>query len=177
VWCADFGTISVKRGQRFQHKNSTASSSQLGGDTPASTTSSSSNPNSHSNFGNGNNANKFHDAAHHASNTWSSMDPFVAYDGFYLPGSSSSLDHHQHNSQQQHQQQVPVGGVNPSGADQSGGLHNFGLPGAAGNFSWPNLATMDIDQDWNWFTDDMTGQMPMGGGGIGGGVPMFNVAA
>ncbi|KAF1987789.1 hypothetical protein K402DRAFT_403455 [Aulographum hederae CBS 113979] len=125
-----FGTISVKPGRRWQQSSisgSSGPSSQM--PTPSSSTSANTVPS------------KFTAPPEQAANTWSSMDPFIAYDGFYM---NSSPD------QQQPQQQQTT---EPA-------MQHYGIPTANDAFPFPNIASMDIDQDWSWFNDAMAQQPP-----------------
>ncbi|KAF2098525.1 hypothetical protein NA57DRAFT_39008, partial [Rhizodiscina lignyota] len=172
-----FGTMSIKRGQKFHHiptpnSSNTPSSMSNCQHTPASTTASSFQQSNSSNFpspATQNTHNPFtqqqQQSISTASNNISSMDPFIAYDaGFYMP---------------------PGGMFDQFGQDEP--LSNYMSPpttntnsnSASGRFPW-GMASMDLDQDWSWFMNDVQNWQPSGSQGQGansanGGHPQFAV--
>ncbi|KAF2405555.1 hypothetical protein EJ06DRAFT_30234 [Trichodelitschia bisporula] len=99
-----FGMISIRRGQWFKQRTTASTSTQ-------STASSVTGPSTPS----------IPDISQHTASTYSSMDPFIAYDGFYMP--PPSFEGHS-----------PDGNLMPTSYMGS-------------SFNWQTMS-MDIDQDW-----------------------------
>jgi hypothetical protein len=119
-----FGTISVQAGKSFKH---TASKR-----TPSQTASISS--------GTAPTTPSLESLTHTNSSTTSGRDPFIAYDGFYMPPTPFDP------------QQMSC----PGGNSTSDPL-TANWPVANG-FLWENVGNMDIDQDWSWFMNDLSMQ-------------------
>ena len=183
----DFGTLSITRGQKFHHiptpGPSTTSSSGNCQNTPASTTASSF-PRSNSSAPSPATQTNHNPSFSHqqqnissASNNMSSMDPFIAYDaGFYMPpggmfeplgqdeplanymspptsnsNTSTSPSNNTANTSAASGLNLPQSG-NPSGNNAAGGWSN--------GFPW-GMPTMDLDQDWSWFMNDVQNFNPI----------------
>jgi hypothetical protein len=117
-----FGTISIQMGRNFRHIASPGSTSQ---DTPESK--SITTPSTPS----------LGDVTSQAAASFSTMDPQIMYEGYYMPQST----------------------FDPQMADES--LAAYMPAPATGGFNWPNtMGNMDIDQDWNWFMNDIQLQQP-----------------
>jgi hypothetical protein len=123
-----FGTISVKRGQSFNHVATPASSTQnTPGSNPLTTPTT---PN-------------ISDISHQAAASYSSMDPQIYYDGFYMP--QSTFD-----SQISDDVLLSYPSTNNAGS----------------NLAWPsNMGIMDLDLDQDWLMNNnsisMQTQPPM----------------
>jgi hypothetical protein len=112
-----FGTISVKRGQSFKHVATPGSSNQTTPSSNCLTTPTTPN---------------ITDISHQAASSYSSMDPQIIYDGFYMP--QSSFD----------PQLV---------ADEN--LSSYMPVSGSATSAWPsNMGIMDLDLDQDWFMNN-----------------------
>jgi len=165
-----FGTISVQRGKSFKHHGTASSSS---GKTPASCSKAASCTSGTAPTTPSLDANTLSHVSTAASTAPPSHDnPFIAYDGFYMPP-------------------TPFDGAAVQSAAAAGAatVGNGGVAGAAGGatdamaanwpvasgFLWENVGNMDIDQDWSWFMNDLglqqqQQQQQQGGGNVVAGV-------
>lgn len=89
-----------------------------------------------------------------------SNDPFLVYDGFYVPFEQNS------------NAQNPVTSVSNPDGNQAHSTFGAGEDGLGTFSAWNGgVGAMDIDQDWNWFLNDAQNMGPgmgMGAGTIGG---------
>jgi hypothetical protein len=123
-----FGTISVQRGQSFKHVAATTPSCHSAQTTPS--TIPLTNP-ATPDFN--------HQVHQQAATGYSTMDPQVMYDGFYIPQQSGAFD--------------------PQFNDES--LASYIAP-ASNIMGWQNnVGNMDLDQDWSSFLNEL--QQPQQG--------------
>ena len=111
-----FGTISVQRGQSFKHLATPTSSMPASRPITNPTTP------------------DIVNITHQAASAYSSMDPQVMYDGFYIPQST----------------------FDPQLAPTDDQLASYMSNSNSNGFGWPNsIGNMDLDSDWSWFMSDI----------------------
>lgn len=117
-----FGTISVQRGQSFKHVASATTPSCSTQGTPS--TLPITNPATPD----------FNSVHQQAATGYSSMDPQIMYDGFYIPQTSTA-------------------GFNPQFNDES--LASYITPASNIGVWQNNVGNMDLDQDWSSFLNEL----------------------
>jgi len=149
-----FGTISVQRGKSFRH-HAVGSAKMASSKAPS--CSSGTAPTTPSL-----DANTLSLTSTAASTAPAAHDnPFIAYDGFYMP--PTPFD----GAAVQTPSAASAAGPGVAAATSANDSMTANWPVASG-FLWENVGNMDIDQDWSWFMNDLGLQQQQGASVVDG---------